>query len=141
MKKRLVTTTSVAFITLALGYLLAVSLLIGFLTSKYLSGNSTGERGKIGSIRIPFKRWRIHLHHWVYSLALIAILAATGFHLITPVMTYGFLFGVTIQGVYCYEDWHRIVVDRHPVAFEQTDEVYLEDDRVASIPSPPLPDL
>ncbi len=130
-----------AFITLALGYLLAVSLLIGFLTSKYLSGNSTGERGKIGSIRIPFKRWRIHLHHWVYSLALIAIFAATGFHLITPVLTYGFLFGATIQGVYCYEDWHRIVVDRHPPVLEQIDEVYPEAGVVTSIPSPPLPNL
>lgn len=141
MKKRLVATTSVAFITLVLGYLLAVSLLIGFLTSKYLSGKSTGERGIIGSIRIPFRRWRIHLHHWVYSLALIAIFAATGFHLITPVLTYGFLFGVTIQGVYCYEDWHRIVVDRHSVPLEQIDEVYPEAGVVASIPSPPLPNL
>jgi hypothetical protein len=124
MKKRFAATTSIAFITLALGYLLAVSLLIGFLTSKYLSGKTTGERGKIGSVRIPFKRWRIHLHHWLYSLALIAIFAATDFQLLTPGLTYGFLCGVTIQGVYCYEDWHRILVDRHPVAVEQTGEVF-----------------
>jgi len=124
MKKRFAATTSIAFITFALGYLLVVSLLIGFLTSKYLSGKSTGERGKIGSIRIPFKRWRIHLHHWLYSLALIAVFAATGFHLLTPGLTYGFLLGVTIQGVYCYEDWHRILVDRHHVAAEQNYDVF-----------------
>ena len=96
-----------------LGYLFFLSLLLGFLASKYVAGKSVGERGKIGSVVIPFRRRRIHLHHWLYSLWLIGVSFATGINFLTPTITYGLLGGSAFQGVYCYRDWHIILIGRH----------------------------
>jgi hypothetical protein len=93
-----------------LGYLFALSLLLGFLTSKLIAGKSTGTKGKIRSIVIPFGRQSIHLHHWLYSMWLIGISFITGFHFLSPLVTHGFLGGSMFQGIYSYGDWHIILV-------------------------------
>ena len=112
MIKKLVAVLSTAAVGITIGYLFVLSLLLGFLASKLVAGKSTGEKGKISSIIIPFRRWRIHLHHWLYSLWLLGISFATGTFFLAPTLTYGLLSGVAFQGVYCYGDWHVILVSR-----------------------------
>jgi hypothetical protein len=34
-------------------------------------------------------------------------------HFLTPEITYGLLGGLVFQGIYCYGDWHVILVSRH----------------------------
>ncbi len=113
MKKRLIVILSTIVMSITLGYLFFLSLLLGFLATKYLAAESVGERGKIRSIVIPFIRWRIHLHHWLYSLWLIGLSSATGMYFLTPTITYGLLGGVAFQGIYSYSDWHIILLKRH----------------------------
>ena len=110
MKKRILPILSAITFTFMLGYLFALSLLLGLLASKFIAGKSTGAKGKIRSIVIPFGRQRIHLHHWLYSLWLIGISFVTGFHFLSPLITYGFLGGSMFQGIYSYGDWHVILV-------------------------------
>ena len=112
MKKRVLTILSAITFTFMLGYLFALSLLLGLLASKFIAGKSTGTKGKIRSIIIPFGRRRIHLHHWLYSLWLMGISFVTGFHFFSPLITYGFLGGSTFQGIYSYGDWHVILVSQ-----------------------------
>lgn len=112
MKKRLLATVSSVVATVLLGYLFLLSLLLGFLASRYVAGNSAGKRGRIGSVIIPFRGWRIHLHHWLYSLWLMAITSLTGVYFLSPAVTYGLLGGMVFQGVYSYSDWHVVVVGR-----------------------------
>ncbi len=119
MKKRLVATTSIILAFFILGYLFILGLLMGFLASKFLSGKTTGQRGKLGSVLIPFRRWKLHLHHWLYSSWLAGISTVTGIYFLAPLLTYGLLGGVAFQGIYCYDDWHIILVDRHPNALKQ----------------------
>jgi len=113
MKKRLFAILSTVVFTVMLGYLFILSWLIGFLASKYLAGKSVGERGKVRSVVIPLRRWRIHLHHWLYSLFLTGLSFTTGVHLLTPEITYGLLGGLVFQGIYCYGDWHIILISRN----------------------------
>lgn len=113
MKKKLVAVLSAVVVGITVGYLFALGLLAGFLASKYVAGKSAGERGKIKSIVVPFRKWRIHLHHWLYSLWLIGISSATGMCFLTPTITYGLLGGMAFQGVYCYRDWHVILIGKH----------------------------
>ncbi len=120
MKKRIIAVLSAIIFLIVLGYLLVLSLLLGFLTSKYLAGKSAGEKGKLGSVLIPFRRWRIHLHHWLYSLWILGISFLTGIHFLNPIITYGFLCGSTFQGIYCYGDWHIILIRRNPVKGKAT---------------------
>ncbi len=113
MKRKLVAILSTIIATIMVGYLFALSWLLGLLVSKYVAGKSVGERGKARSIIIPLRRWGIHLHHWLYSLCLISLSSATGIHFLTPAITCGLLGGVVFQGIYYYSDWHIILVSRH----------------------------
>lgn len=114
MKKKLVTILLTIAASIVLGYLFLLSWLLGFLTTKHVAGKSVGERGKVRSIIIPFRGWGIHLHHWLYSLCLIGFSSASGIHFLTPTITYGLLGGLVFQGVYCYSDWHIILLRRTP---------------------------
>ena len=109
MKKKLVTILLTIVATITYGYLFFLSWLLGLLASKYVAGKSAGEQGKVRSIIIPFRRWGIHLHHWLYSLCLIGFSSATGIHFLTPTITYGLLGGLVFQGIYYYNDWHVIL--------------------------------
>ena len=113
MKKKLVTILLTLVATFTLGYLFSLSLILGFLASKSVAGKSAGERGKIRSIIIPLKRWGIHIHHWLYSLGLIVLSYTIGIHFLTPTITYGLLGGSVFQGIYCYSDWHVVLINRH----------------------------
>jgi hypothetical protein len=112
MKRKLPVIISAITLVFMVGYLFALSLLLGLLASKLLAGKATGEKGKIRSIIIPFRKWRIHIHHWLYSLWLIGISFVTGFHFLSPIITYGFLGGSTFQGIYFYGDWHVILIPK-----------------------------
>jgi hypothetical protein len=116
MKKKLVTILPTIAATIALGYLFFLSWLLGFLSSKYVAGKSAGERGKVRSIVIPFRRWQVHVHHWLYFLCLIGLSSLTGIHFLTPAITFGLLGGSVFQGIYCYRDWHIILISRHQTA-------------------------
>ncbi len=112
MKKKLVTILLTIIVASMLGYLFLVGGLLTFLATKYVAGKSVGERGKVKSIIIPFRGRGIHLHHWLYSLCLIGLSVATGIHFLTPAITYGLLGGFIFQGIYCYSDWHVILIRR-----------------------------
>lgn len=109
MKRKFLVILSTVIATLTLGYLFLLSWLLGFLAAKHVAGESVGTRGKLGSIIIPFRRWRIHIHHWLYSLGLVGLSLATGIHFLTPSITYGLLGGLVFQGVYYYSDWHIVL--------------------------------
>ncbi len=113
MKKKLVTIILTIAATIMLGYLFLLGWLLGLLASKYVAGKSAGERGKVRSIVIPLRRRGIHLHHWFYSLCLIGLSYATGIHFLTPAITCGLLGGLVFQGIYCYSDWHIVLISRH----------------------------
>ena len=113
MKKRLFAIPSIIVATIMLGCLFFLSLLLGFLASKYVAGKSVGERGKVRSIVIPLRRWGIHLHHWLHSLCLMGLSFTTNMHFLTPGITYGLLGGLVFQGIYSYGDWHVILISRH----------------------------
>ncbi len=116
MKKKLITILLTIVASIALGYLFLLSWLLGFLVGKYMAGKSAGERGKIISLVIPFRRWKIHLHHWLYALGLIGLSSTTGMHFLTPTVTFGLLGGLVFQGIYCYNDWHVVLIRRRRTA-------------------------
>lgn len=113
MMKKFVTILLTIVASIWLGYLFLLTGLLGFLASKYVAGKSSGEKGRIGSIIIPFRRWAIHLHHWLYSLGLMGLSSAIGLYLLSPTVTYGILGGSVFQGIYCYNDWHIIAISRY----------------------------
>jgi len=114
VKTKLFAVSSLVLGALLMGYVFFLCLLLGFLASTYVAGPSAGEKGCLASVYIPFRRWRIHLHHWMYSLWLAGISAATGTCFLSPAVTYGFLGGLVFQGLYTYPDWHVVMIGRSP---------------------------
>jgi hypothetical protein len=80
-----------------------------FFITRFLSGRTEGAQGIVRSIIIPWRDYRLHLHHWFLALVVGGTLLARGLYILTPEVFYGFVSAVIFQGVYCYEDWYRII--------------------------------
>ncbi|MBU2009698.1 MAG: hypothetical protein KJ624_07690 [Chloroflexi bacterium] len=84
-------------------------LLSGFIIAKYFGGKATGKRGRIPSIAFPLRKRKAHLHHWLISSATMGLTLLTGTWFLPGDLFYGFGVGIAFQGIYCYQDWHKIL--------------------------------
>jgi hypothetical protein len=82
---------------------------IAFAVTKYLSGRTEGKQGIVKSIIIPWRNYQLHLHHWLLALIVGGVFLVRGFYILTPEVFYGSLSAIIFQGIYCYEDWYRII--------------------------------
>ena len=108
------TKRAVTFLALAIGaifsYISIVCVISGFIIAKLCGGKKEGTPGNVRSIMIPIGSFTLHLHHWiVFSLVMLLGLAKSVFLYIPPEVFYGLLSGLAWQGVYCYNDWHRVI--------------------------------
>ena len=95
-----------------MGYLSFISWAVGFLLARYLSGKTAGEPcWLLRSRLIPLGRYRIHLHHWIWSSCLIIAFAVfEGAYFVPSDLFYGFFGAIAFHGIYYYSDWHKILI-------------------------------
>lgn len=108
MKKKVVLIGLVA-VCIVLGVLCYKTWFIAFFITKFLSGRRDGKQGIVRSIVIPWRSYRLHLHHWLLALVLGGVFMVKGFYVVTPEIFYGFLSAAIFQGIYCYRDWYQII--------------------------------
>ena len=72
-----------------------------------IAGRFEGDRLE-RSPRIPFGRFCLHIHHWLYCLGLMAVLYS--YDVAGPGVC-GFLSGSVAQGL-TYRDWYLLVYDK-----------------------------
>jgi hypothetical protein len=82
---------------------------VAFAATKYLSGRTDGKQGIVRSIIIPWRTYEFHLHHWFLAMIVGGVFVVKGVYILTPQVSYGFLSAIIFQGIYCYEDWYRII--------------------------------
>ena len=80
----------------------------GYFVGKFLSGKQAGQSGIIKSIILNIGQYRLHFHHWLYSLGIL-VLAIFYQFLPFPQFSFGFLGGLAFQGISCYSDWHKVL--------------------------------
>jgi hypothetical protein len=80
-----------------------------FIATRYLSGRTDGKQGIVRSIIIPWRNYQLHLHHWFLALIVGGVFVVKGFYIMSPEVFYGFFSAIIFQGIYCYEDWYRII--------------------------------
>jgi len=90
---------------------------IGYFTASFFSGADEGVAGKIGPWLLSLGDWQLHLHHWLVALGflLVIVLFVRKKYQMSSVVfifTLGFLIGLIFQGIYCYDDWHNILIKK-----------------------------
>lgn len=96
-----------------LGYLYVLSWLLGYMVTKFGAGRAAGQRGRVRSIYIPLRNYRIHVHHWMIAILMMPLAFVTPIPFVPPVVLCGFLSGIVFQGIYNYGDWYRFVKPRY----------------------------
>jgi|SRR5581483_7257564 len=70
------------------------------------------NNGKIDSIFLDYGKWKIHLHHWIMGIIVLAIVwVIDRFYL--PTFFAGAICGIIIQDIYDYNDWHQVFIRNH----------------------------
>jgi hypothetical protein len=108
MRKKIVLISLIAGLFF-FGVLCYKAWIAAFVVTKLLSGHTDGKQGIIKSIIIPWGNYQLHLHHWFLVFVIGAIFTATSLSIPTPEVFYGSLSAIIFQGIYCYEDWYRII--------------------------------
>jgi len=96
-----------------LGYISFIAWSIGFLLAKYLCRKTVDKPRILRSPFIPLGKYKIHLHHWLWSSCVMIIFTLfKGAHVLPSDLFYGFFAAIVFHGIYCYSDWHRILIPR-----------------------------
>jgi hypothetical protein len=90
-------------------YLLCAGGLLGYIGGKLCGGKKAGVRGRFRSIIFPIRHYQLHLHHWFLAIVTLAICLMGNFYVVTPQLFYGSMCGLAFQGIFCYDDWFRLV--------------------------------
>lgn len=91
----------------AFSFQLYLGAILGYYLPKFFSK-------KVRSLIFEFKNWRLHLHHWLLGLGILICGILYDFLPFLP-FSIGFLSGVIFQGIYCYSDWHKILVKKSQI--------------------------
>ena len=98
----------VLFTSLRYSILFTLGLVAGYIISRIFC-NVFLKNGRVDSIFLDYGKWKIHLHHWIMGIIVLAgIWTIDYFYL--PTFFVGFICGVIIQDIYDYNDWHKVVV-------------------------------
>ena len=85
-----------------------VGIIIGYLASKIFCMIFL-KNGKIESIFLDYGKWRVHLHHWIMGLVILAVVWAVDFFYL-PTFFAGVMGGIIIQDIYDYNNWYKVIV-------------------------------
>lgn len=69
------------------------------------------NNGKVDSIFVDAGKWKIHVHHWILGIALLAIVWVID-HYYLPTLFAGMVCGMIIQDIYDYNDWHKVIMKK-----------------------------
>jgi len=67
------------------------------------------HNGKIERVFVDFGKWKLHLHHWIGGVVVLAIVWVIDFFYMPTFLT-GFVCGIIIQDIYDYNDWYKVIV-------------------------------
>ncbi len=84
------------------------AIIIGYVLSKIFC-NLFVHNGKVDSIYVNFGKYKVHLHHWIMGLFLLAIVWVIDYFYL-PTFFAGMVVGVIIQDIYDYNDWYKVIL-------------------------------
>ena len=67
--------------------------------------------GKIDSIFLDIGKWKLHLHHWIMGIMILALVWVVDYFYL-PAFFAGAVCGMIIQDIYDYNDWHQVIIKK-----------------------------
>jgi len=80
-------------------------MIVGYFTANFFSS-------KLKSITFNIGKYRLHLHHWLLFLGVLPLILIYKFSPLPIYFSSGFLGGLIFQGIFCYSDWHQILIEK-----------------------------
>ena len=87
----------------------SLEIYLGVLFGYFLS-NFWSQR--IKSITFTVGSYKVHLHHWLLALWALPVVVIYNFSPIPVQFASGFLGGLIVQGVFSYDDWHKVLIKK-----------------------------
>ncbi len=112
--KRKITLVVLLATGIVLGYLSFIAWAVGFVLARYFGNKTSGESGRLLQSRIiPLGKYRIHVHHWIWSSCAIIVFAVfKGAYILPADLFYGFFGAIVFHGIYYYNDWYKVLISR-----------------------------
>jgi len=95
----------VGVISFYFSLLFCFGVILGYVLTKYLSC-------KVKSIKFSLKSYQVHLHHWLCASFALVILFLSGLYQMFSPFLLGTAAGVVFEGIYRYDDWHRVLIKK-----------------------------
>ena len=70
---------------------------------------------RIKSITFNIGKRKFHMHHWIWGLGILPIIISYKISPVSMPLTFGFFGGIIFQGIFCYSDWHKILIKRKKI--------------------------
>ncbi len=67
------------------------------------------ENGLVGHVILDYGKWKIHLHHWIMGIIVLALVWTVDYFYLPAFFT-GFICGIILQGIYDYSNWHKVII-------------------------------
>jgi len=93
--------------------LFTVGIVIGYVLCKIFCAlflkHGDNVNGKIEKVFVDFGKWKLHLHHWIIGIIVLAIVWVIDYFYL-PTFFAGVICGVILQDIYDYNDWHKVII-------------------------------
>jgi len=99
-----------AIFIIIISMILLFSFIFGYMIASWFAGQETGKPGRLKSIRLSFRNYIIHFHHWFIAGLIALILGIIDFQ---RSYFYAFLLGIIIHGM-TYDDFYHLVHKNKP---------------------------
>ena len=107
-RKRKILLFSFFTLTTFYTFLLSLGMISGYLISRFFSGKKEGEKGLIQNpFILKFKNYKLYLHHWLIGFLIFFVVSFIDF---SSLFIKGLILGITFQGIFDYNDWHKIII-------------------------------
>jgi len=73
--------------------------------------------GKIDSVFLDIGKWKLHLHHWIMGIMILALVWVIDYFYL-PAFFAGAVCGMIIQDIYDYNDWHKVIMKKESNSVE-----------------------
>ncbi|HDL74867.1 MAG TPA: hypothetical protein ENH06_00555 [bacterium] len=105
--------TSIWIASILISLQSTLGMILGYFLAKKLSGEKTGEQGRLKSLGFNFGNYKLHFHHWFLGVAIFIASYFLDISFSSHPIFFGGIGGMVVHGVFDYHDWHKVIAKKN----------------------------